>query len=153
MKLSEHFTLEEWIVSREATVHQIDNKPTNEKHIRAMVATSYVIGEKLRTACERPIVLISGYRVPALNTHLKGSSTSQHMIGQAMDIIVPGMALKDVFAKCVALPMFDQLIWEFGEWIHISYNEEMNRREILDARHGSDGKTMYLRPLPGWMPK
>ena len=41
---------------------------------------------------------------------------------------------------------FDQMINEFDwTWIHISFNEGNNRKQLLEAYRGADGKTKYKR--------
>jgi len=69
----------------------------------------------------------SGLRVGALNTAVGGSPRSEHRIGRAVDIAVPGVPTYEIFNYIVSnnIP-YNQLIWEFpeynsGSWIHISY--------------------------------
>lgn len=69
----------------------------------------------------------SGLRVFDLNKAVKGSPTSEHRLGRAADIQVPGVFTYEVFNFIVNnnIP-YNQLIWEFpergsGSWIHISY--------------------------------
>lgn len=99
------------------------------------------IFEPIRAFFKSPIYISSGYRSEALNKAIKGSRTSQHSIGQAIDIDMDGSGLisnKQVFDYIKDNLEFDQLIWEFGDannpdWVHVSYAEGKNRKEILIA--------------------
>ncbi|WP_170985145.1 DUF882 domain-containing protein [Roseomonas sp. AR75] len=45
----------------------------------------------------RPLIVRSGYRTPRTNASLEGAApASLHLVGQAADIVVPGMAPNDV---------------------------------------------------------
>ena len=68
----------------------------------------------------------SAYRGPAVNAHVGGQKASQHLVGCAADIRVPGMTPDQVVRAIVASDLqYDQLIREFESWTHISIpNEE-----------------------------
>jgi uncharacterized protein YcbK (DUF882 family) len=53
--------------------------------------------EPLRITLQKPVIITSGYRSKKLNEAIGGSSTSQHMKGQAADLIVPDMTVEEVF--------------------------------------------------------
>ncbi len=85
-----------------------------------------------------PIVVTSGYRCLALNRAIGGAERSQHMTGQAADIVVPGMAPMDVATAIINLDLpFDQLIHE-GTWTHVSWSPTP-RGKILTARFAGGG--------------
>jgi hypothetical protein len=98
-----------------------------------------------------PIFISSGYRSQALNAFIKGSASSQHCKGQAIDIDMDGskggVTNKMVFDFIVSRLEWDQIIWEFGtdsnpDWVHVSYVKTGNRKQKLRAvRVG--GKTVY----------
>ena len=82
-----------------------------------------------------------------MNTAVGGSKTSQHMSGQAADIVVPGVALEVVFSWIVkesGIP-FGQAILEGPggkvSWIHVSLGEPF--RPLAKSRQALtwDGKT------------
>ena len=83
----------------------------------------------------QPIIVDSGYRCPKLNKAVKGAANSQHLLGQAADILT----LKDIPAENkklfdliqrLKLP-YDQLIDEYGyNWIHVSYGPRHRRRVL-----------------------
>lgn len=93
-----------------------------------------------REALGKPVYVTSGWRHPRLNKLIHGSKTSQHMTGQAADIMAlnPDDNLK--LAHDIALwTSFDQLILEDRQrnkyqfaWVHVSYVSEVrNRKRIL----------------------
>ena len=99
-------------------------------------------------ARELPVIVTSGYRGPALNKAIGGSTTSQHMKAEAADFNVPGMTsreLVDFIAK--HRPGYDQMIEEFGRWVHVSVTAANPRGEVLVARK-SGGKTTYAPLKP-----
>ena len=83
-----------------------------------------------------PITPNSVYRSRAVNAAVPGSATSQHMTGEACDFIVPGVSVRAVMRAILDLGLpFDQLIDEYGQWVHVSYTERRaNRGEILEYR-------------------
>nr|DAL28107.1 MAG TPA_asm: peptidase [Caudoviricetes sp.] len=90
--------------------------------------------DPLRDAYGKPIIVTSGYRSPALNKAVKGSKTSQHMKGQAADITGGSkQENKKLFelAQKLNLP-YCQLIDEKSfSWVHISYDKNNVKRQIL----------------------
>jgi len=155
MILSKNFSLNEFTKSVSAITNNIDNSPTPE-HIRSIQLLVKYVLQPLREVLGSPIRITSGYRSEALNKLIKGShkiikgkyiATSQHCKGQAADIQfkVDGvMNNKIIWDKVIELDLpFDQMINEFEySWIHISYNEEHNRKSLLEAYRES-GKTKY----------
>jgi len=63
----------------------------------------------------------SGFRSKAVNDSVGSKDTSQHRLGCAADIRVPGMTPDAVVRAVIAagLPV-DQIIREFNSWTHIS---------------------------------
>ena len=145
MRLSKHFTLDEFIKSATATRLGIDNTP-DEKVLNCIQALVDNVLEPLRVHYGRPIIITSGYRCPKLNKVVGGSSTSQHVIGQAVDIRSVSDSREDnkeLFDMILEMKLpFDQLINEFGyDWVHVSFGPR-NRRQVLKAEK-SGGKTVY----------
>lgn len=65
------------------------------------------------------------------------------MDGAAADFEVEGVSAPDVFWRILKSDIpFDQLINEYGEWIHVSYQVN-GRREALVALTNADGETEY----------
>jgi len=135
MQLSKYFTLSEMIKSDTAERLKIDNTPY-PRHIKAMRALCANLLDPIRDAVGRPLHVTSGYRCRALNTAVNGSRNSQHLRGEAADIHVKGMTPRELYDFILTLNLdFDQIIDEFGEWVHISYTEKRpNRKQALEAR-------------------
>ncbi len=140
-KLTPNFARWEFTVSDTATRRDISNIPDAEQWLN-LKALSLTCLEPARAAMG-PIRITSGYRCPALNTAIGGATTSQHMVGEAADIIPMTKSLAALFVWLHANVPFDQLIWEFGDWVHVSHKREgENRRQALLA-YRKDGKTVY----------
>ena len=122
-----YFELDEFIVSDVAKKKKIDNTPTFEivEHLDELVET---ILDPLRAAYGKPINITSGYRCPALNKAVGGSSTSVHQLGYAADLKVSGSLaeFKEFVVNWITKvkPRFDQVLLEKNnktgeEWVHI----------------------------------
>ena len=119
MQLSEHFTLEELTRSEVAERKGLDNTP-NAVEVANLVRLAGLL-EEVRALLNKPILLNSGFRSKAVNDSVGSKDTSQHRIGCAADIRVPGMTPKEVVEACIAANIgYDQIIEEFGSWTHIS---------------------------------
>ena len=138
MKLSKNLTLAEAIKSNTATRLGIDNNPTQE-HLENMKLVAEKIFQPIREYFSVPIGVSSMYRSEALNKAVRGSKTSQHCKGQAIDIdadIFGGITNNDIYSYVLGNLDFDQLIWEYGDdenpaWVHISYKKDGNRKQVL----------------------
>lgn len=127
MNLSPHFTLEELTFSDTALRLGIDNTPSPE--ILTELQKTAQLLEHVRAILGGPAVRVtSGYRCLALNRQIGSLDTSAHVLGMAADIQVPdyGEPLKVAreLATYADVLRFDQLIWEFGAWVHIGRREE-----------------------------
>ena len=147
MRLSKNFTHQEYIKSQTATRKGLDNTPNDEQLAKAKMLFENVV-QKVRDNFG-VTVINSGYRGPALNEAVGGSSNSQHCKGEAVDIECPGTANYDVCKWIEDNLDFDQLILEFytpgipdSGWVHVSYKSEGNRKSILTAMK-ENGKTVY----------
>ena len=130
MRLSEHFTLAEFIVSDAAEKMGDDNMPTPE-HLEHLKVTAAGF-ERVRSILgDCAIVITSGYRNPRVNKAVKGTATSAHPLGYAGDFHAAGMTplaiarrLRDAM-KAGDL-RFDQLILESSRNIvHISFDPRL----------------------------
>lgn len=141
---STHFSYSEFTFSQTAARmgREVVIEPSSlvEIHIKELCLN---VLEPLRAHLNRPIRITSGYRPEWLNKAIGGSASSQHMIGQAADIVVDGVP-PDLVAKTLidAGIEFDQLIVEFGRWVHVSFNFGRNRGEALKASK-VNGETVY----------
>jgi hypothetical protein len=119
MKLTEHFSLEELTVSEIAARKGLDNVP-NETEISNLQRTALLL-EQVRALLNKPIIINSAFRSKPVNDAVGSKDSSQHRIGCAADIRVPGMTPKQVVQACIdANVPYDQIIEEFGSWTHIS---------------------------------
>ena len=151
MKISPNLNLAEITRSDTAKRHGIDNTPTAE-HLENFKLLADKVFEPIREHFKTPIFISSGYRSKALNDFIKGSLSSQHCKGQAIDIDMDGsngeVTNRMVFDYIKNKLDFDQLIWEFGtdsnpDWVHVSYVKTGNRKQKLKAVR-SGGKTTYI---------
>jgi zinc D-Ala-D-Ala carboxypeptidase len=152
MKLSDNFTLAEFIKSQTALRLDIDNTP-DEEHLEAAMSLFGVVVQPVRDHFG-PTTINSGYRGPELNKAVGGSSKSQHCKGEAVDIECPGVANYDI-AKWIEDNLeYDQLILEFytpgipdSGWVHVSYKDnDDNRKQSLTAMK-ENGRTVYKTGL------
>ena len=141
-----YFTLDELIHSDTADRLGIDNTPACDAINNLDDLVTNVL-DRLRSGWGRPIIVTSGYRCKELNAAVGGARNSQHLKGQAADIISDDFESFRRFVrrwcKDNNVPSdftsggneFDQCIFEHGggkEWVHISFNRGRNRRQMLD---------------------
>ena len=134
-KISKHISFKEATHSNHAKQFGIANKP-KAKHIENMELLAEKVFEPLREWVDEPIRVNSMFRSEELNTSLKGSHTSSHLNGEAIDITsMGGKSNLEIFHYIKDNLDFDQLIWEFGvepKWLHVSYvSEKENRKQVL----------------------
>ena len=141
LKLTNNFYLKEFVISQVAERHGYKNEP-NEKQIENLRMLCLNVLQPLREIIAVPIFINSGFRSFDVNAAVGGRLNSQHLEGKAADFIVPSMNLVDVFNIILQKSSFDQLIYEFGKWIHVSWNDEMNRNEVMLSKKVY-GKTVY----------
>lgn len=128
-KLTKNFTLEELYASATANRKGINNYPPESmmENIKELAE----LLQKIRDKYGYPIHVNSGYRCLALNNAVGGSKTSQHVIGQAADIVATGgrtnAHLFNVIKEMITSGEIQvgQLIWEYGtkqepNWVHVS---------------------------------
>lgn len=118
-KLSEHFTYEELTFSETALRLKVENTPPPAAYENLIRLANLL--EKVRAAIGKPIMVTSGYRSKFVNDALGSKESSQHRVGCAADIKVPGMTPDAVCKAIMAAGIeYDQLIREFDSWTHIS---------------------------------
>jgi zinc D-Ala-D-Ala carboxypeptidase len=138
MNLTDHFTMEEFIVSQTASRMGIDNTP-NSARVRGNLTRTAQLMERIRDALGHPIIVTSGYRSPALNRAVGGVATSAHVEGLACDFICPqfGTPLEvcqglETYVEALGI---DQLIYEHT-WIHVGLLESAPRHQVLTLAPG-----------------
>lgn len=146
MKISKHLELSELTRSESAKRLGISNMPTAE-HIENLKLLAEKVFEPIREHFGVPIRISSGYRSKSLNSAIPNSSkTSQHSLGEAIDIDNDGTGIKnsEIFDFIKNNLEYDQLINEFDyAWVHVSYAKN-NRKQTLIASK-VNGKTVYKK--------
>ena len=130
-QLTQHFTLEEMLVSETAVRNNFTEQFNPPVEIIAnLKALCEKVLEPLRAKIGKPIIITSGYRCLRVNQAIPGSALhSQHELGQAADTHVDGMSIEEwyQFIKDSGIA-FDQLIQEFDTWAHVSFNASAEQR-------------------------
>lgn len=130
MNYSLNFSISELVHSDTANKFRINNTP-NMYALDNMLNLIFYVLQPLRDKLGKPIIITSGYRCPRLNQAVGGVKNSQHLEGQAVDIIVKGMSTRDLIAFILKSGIeFDQLINE-KSWVHISFYKNHNRHQVL----------------------
>jgi len=124
MNLTDHFTLEELT----HTDHrQFDNIP-NEAELENLKRLAAFLEEVKTVLGGRPVMVNSGFRSKQVNDAVGSKDSSQHRLGVAVDIRVPGLKPDEVVKTIIASDLeFDQVIREFDRWTHISIPNEPSR--------------------------
>jgi len=117
MNLSEHFTIEELT----HTDHrEFDNTP-NDSELANLTRLAAFLEQVKTVLGGKPIMVNSAFRSKKVNDAVGSKDTSQHRIGCAADIRVPGMTPDEVVRAVIASGIeYDQVIREFDRWTHIS---------------------------------
>lgn len=130
-----YFSMSELVHSDTAVRYKINNMP-DMRSMDCMLDLIFYLLNPLRTYLKRPVIVSSGFRCKELNTKVGGQSNSQHLKGQAVDIVVEGMKAKELAKFVINTNLeFDQLIVERKgnvEWVHVSYVKDKNRNQYLE---------------------
>ena len=117
MNLTEHFTLEELTITDH---REFDNTP-NETERANLVRLAELLEQVKVAIGGKPVMVNSAFRSKQVNDAVGSKDTSQHRLGCAADIRVPGVTPDQVVKAIMAAKLpFDQLIREFDRWTHIS---------------------------------
>lgn len=117
MNLTPHFTVEELTYTDH---REFDNTPDE-----AAMANLRRLAQFLERVKEvlggKPILINSAFRSKKVNDAVGSKDTSQHRLGCAADIRVPGMTPDQVVKAIMASGLgYDQVIREFDRWTHVS---------------------------------
>ena len=132
MQISKYVSYDEATKSQTAIRHGIKNEP-NEQELEFMKIVAQKCFDPIREFYGKPLRVSSFFRCLELNKKVGGSKTSQHVKGQAIDIDAGSKKEnKKIFEFAKSKLEFDQLINEYDySWIHISYNHNKNRKQVL----------------------
>ena len=134
--LTEHFTLEELTTTSH---REFDNTP-NADQINNLQRVAELLEQVKKILGGKPVMVNSAFRSLQVNNSVGSKPTSQHCLGCAADIRVPGMTPDQVVQAIRASDIqYDQLIREFDSWTHISVPNEprmtpRNQTLIIDKQ-------------------
>jgi len=112
-----HFTLAELTMTSH---RQFDNTP-NSAEIANLTRLAQFLELVKAKLDGKPIMVNSAFRSKQVNDSVGSKDTSQHRLGCAADIRVPGMTPDQVVRAIMSHGLyFDQIIREFDAWTHIS---------------------------------
>ncbi|MGR3617280.1 MAG: D-Ala-D-Ala carboxypeptidase family metallohydrolase [Paracoccaceae bacterium] len=144
--LSKHFDLFSLCHSETAEEEEFNNLPRNDAIIRNLRLLCQNVLDPAMSHFDLPLCVTSGYRCPELNAKIGGLASSQHMQGQAADVMMAGLRNDELALWFIENTDFDELILEkfdprCGEygWVHVSYVETGNRQKVSTF----DGKEFH----------
>ena len=131
MMLSPNFSLAELTTSQFAARYGKDNTPGPEA--LANLHRLSIALERVRAWLNRPVIILSGYRSPAVNRGVGGAHRSAHLTGLAADFICPSYGkVIDVFETLrMSGIVYDQLIAERGAWIHFAISDNPRHQALV----------------------
>ena len=138
-QLTANFSLEELTRSEAADRNGWDNTP-NAQEIENLKRLAALLQQVKTAVGGKPVMINSGFRSKQVNDSVGSKDTSQHRLGCAADIRVPGMKPREVVEACINAGVpFDQIILEFDSWTHISVPntpefKPRNSRLIIDKQ-------------------
>ena len=144
-KLSQNFKLKEFEKSFVAKRKNIDNCVHDKETFKSLEKLCKNIVQPIRNYYKIPFSPNSGYRSITLNRYIGSSDTSQHVLGQAVDLEIPGVNNEELFNLIKDELDFDQVILEYYDgvdpssgWVHVSYvsnKDNRNRAMTFDGDH------------------
>ena len=152
MNLSPNFSLHELTKSETALRLGLDNTPDDEATENLRLLCEKVL-QPVRDHYGKGVKVNSAFRSPESNSAVGGSKTSDHCLGRAADIEIPGVANADLAQWIMDNLDYTQLILEFytpgipdSGWVHVSYDPNNLKKQELTATKVA-GKTQYLNGL------
>ena len=134
MNITPNFTLDELTASESAERNGWDNTP-NDAELDNLKRLADFLEQVKVVLGGKPIMINSAFRSKKVNDSVGSKDTSQHRIGCAADIRVPGMTPDEVVRKVIASGIgYDQVLREFDRWTHISIPNTVDtapRRQAL----------------------
>lgn len=131
------FSIGELCRSNVADLKGIPNHPNTFQKMNMEKLIDNVL-DPLRARFGKPIYVNSGFRCESLNKLIGGAKNSEHLNGCAADIRAQDLRENRRIFEILRDGGFEfrQLIWEKGkdeypQWVHISYNEDDNKCQIL----------------------
>jgi hypothetical protein len=136
MNLSPNFTLEELTITDH---REFKNEPSPSERTNLIRLANFL--EQVKVALGgKPVMVNSAFRCKEVNDAVGSKDTSQHRVGCAADLRVPGMTPDQVVQAIMAAGLaYDQLIREFDRWTHVSIPNDPQGKPrgqtlIIDAK-------------------
>ena len=123
--LTNNFSLEELTVTDHRT---LDNTPNFQERANLQRLAEFL--EKVKALLGgKPTMINSAFRSKAVNDACGSKDSSQHRVGCAADIRVPGMTPDEVVKAIIASDLpYDQVIREFDLWTHVSIPNDLEHK-------------------------
>jgi len=134
--MTPHFTLAELTI----TDHREFKNEPNPSEIANLQRLAGLLEQVKVAIGGKPVMVNSAFRSKQVNDAVGSKDTSQHRLGCAADIRVPGMTPDQVVKAVIAAKLpFDQLIREFDRWTHVSVPNDPKGKPrgqvlIIDAK-------------------
>lgn len=94
--LSKNFTLDELLITSYKEFQQKQLEEVKPFMDNLYILANYIL-QPIRNYYKVPITVTSGFRGTALNEKVGGNKTSQHCLGEAVDFVVKGKTVDEVF--------------------------------------------------------
>lgn len=111
-KITKHFKLKEFACK-------------NSEAIIISEKLCYIL-EDIRAHFEKPVTITSGYRTPEHNAKIGGAVKSQHMLGLAADIKIPGVKPSDIASYARTLMPTYGGIGIYSTFTHIDVRDKIS---------------------------
>lgn len=137
--MGKYFDIKELCHSNTAKQKKIDNTPTREIEDNLNTLIDSIL-DPVRERYGSPIRVSSGFRSKALNKAVNGANNSQHLFGEAADLIPYDLDVKALYDLCLDMIEREeisvgQLINEYNfSWVHVSLPTENHRNEIIEIK-------------------
>lgn|ERR1700679_1600074 len=129
-----YFSIDELCHSETAVEKGIDNTPNHVQSAHLYCLIVHLL-DPIREFVGHPILVTSGFRCPELNKLVGGKPQSQHLLGQAADIVCAELNSDLLYEEILKSDIeFDQLILENvggKKWVHVSYHQNNNRKQAF----------------------
>jgi len=146
--LSEHLDLFTLCQSETAERLGIHNMPHSPEVIDNLGQLCLNVLNPAIINFDLPLFVTSGYRCKRLNDEVGGLPESQHLYGQAADVMMGGIRNDELALWIIENADFDEVILEkydpkcreYG-WVHVSYAAGKNRKRVttFDGRKYHEG--------------
>lgn len=133
--MGKYFSIKELSYSRIAAEKGINNTPNSDAKRKLELLIDKCL-DPIRQAYGKPITVSSGYRNYLVNQLVGGKATSQHLKGEAADVVGNNEKETRRIFEIAKQGNYDQLLFERNNkgnvWVHISYKAEGNRKQCID---------------------